>query len=75
MPQPTPPNLGVVVPSGRARQIIYGAYAVGALAVGGAAAYFLGTGDPLPDPVLGAQAVVAYLGIPIGALAAANTTS
>ena len=72
MTSASPPNLGAFVTSPRARKIIYGAYVVAAIAVGGTAAYFLGIAQPLPEQVVGAQAVIAYLGIPIGALALAN---
>jgi hypothetical protein len=71
----TTPDLGNVISSGKARKIIYGCYAGAAVVVGGVAAYFLGTGAPEPTAVLGALAVVAYLGIPIGGLALANTSS
>jgi hypothetical protein len=67
------PNLGNVITSGTIRKIVYGTYAVAALIVGGAAAYFLGIDQPIPELVTGAQAVVAYLAIPVGALALANT--
>ena len=68
------PDLGVIVRNPKARRIVYGAYAGAAFIVGGVAAYFLGIGEQLPTIVVGAQAVVAYAGIPIGALAVANTT-
>jgi hypothetical protein len=68
----TPPNLGNVIPNDRARRIIYGVYAAVAFIVGGTAAYFLGIQHPVPEIVVGAQAVVAYAGIAIGGLALAN---
>ncbi|WP_440708837.1 hypothetical protein [Herbiconiux sp. YIM B11900] len=71
----TPPNLGNVIPSGIIRQTIYGVYAGSAVVVGGIAAYFLGIGSVIPEGVTGAQAVIAYLAIPIGGLALANTGS
>lgn len=71
----TTPDLGAIIPSGAARKVIYGTYAVAAVVVGGAAAYFLGVGDPIPGVVVGAQAVIAYLAIPVGGLAAANTST
>jgi hypothetical protein len=71
----TPPNLGNIIPSGRVRKIIYGVYAGGAVAVGGVVAYFLGAGIPLTPEILGAQGVVAYVGIAVGGLALANTSS
>ncbi len=72
-PAPEQPNIGVVISNPTARKVVYGAYAVGALVVGGIAAYFLGIQHPIPEPVIGAQAVIAYLGIPIGGLALVNT--
>lgn len=75
MPENNTPNLGKVVTNPTARKIVYGIYAVGAVVVGGTAAYFLGIGWEIPAPVVGAQAVVAYLGIPVGALAVLNTPS
>jgi hypothetical protein len=74
-PGPGPGNLGNVVSNAVARRVIYGLYVVAAVVVGGIAAYFLGTGHPLPEGIVGAQAVIAYLGIPVGGLALANTTS
>ena len=68
------PNLGRVITNPTARKVVYGIYAVGAFVVGGVAAYYLGIGQPLPEVVVGAQAVAAYAGIGIGALAAANTS-
>ncbi len=67
------PNLGRVITNPTARRVVYGVYAVGAFVVGGVAAYFLGIGQPLPEVVVGAQAVAAYAGIGVGALAVANT--
>jgi len=69
----TPPNIGNVITNSTIRKAVYGTYATGALLIGGAAAYFLGIGESIPQVVIGAQAVVAYLAIPIGALALANT--
>ena len=72
-PAPTPPNLGTVVKNAKIRAGVYGTYAVSAIIVGGIAAYFLGIGHAIPEQVIGAQAVIAYLGIPVGGLALANT--
>lgn len=69
----TQPNLGNIISSPRIRKIIYAGYALAAIAVGGFVAYFLGVGSPIPELLVGLQAVVAYLGIPIGGLALANT--
>lgn len=67
------PNVGTVIKNPTARKVVYGVYAVGAVVVGGIAAYFLGVQIPIPEQVVGAQAVIAYLAIPIGGLALANT--
>jgi xanthine/uracil permease len=69
------PNIGSVITSGTIRKYVYGVYAVAALIVGGAAAYFLGIDVEIPQVVIGSQAVIAYLAIPVGALALANTSS
>lgn len=69
------PNLGTVIGSPRARKLVYGVYAVAAVIVGGVAAYFLGVQADMPEAVVGAQAVIAYLAIPVGGLALVNTTS
>lgn len=77
MSTPTPEQtpLGRVITNPTARKIVYGTYAVGAFVIGGVAAYFLGTGHALPEIVVGAQAVAAYAGIGIGALAVVNTSN
>lgn len=75
MSTPEQPNLGRVITSPTARKIVYGAYAAAAFVVGGIAAYFLGIGHALPEIVVGAQAVIAYAGIPVGGLALANTSN
>ena len=67
------PNLSTIITNTNIRKIIYAVYAVAALGVGGAAAYFLGIGESLPVLITGAQSVIAYLAIPIGALALVNT--
>lgn len=72
-PIPVPPSIGVIIASAVARKIVYSIYAVAAVIVGGAAAYFIGTGHQIPEIVVGSQAVVAYLAIPVGGLAVANT--
>lgn len=71
----TTPNLGNIITNDTARKSIYGVYAVTAFGVGGVSAYFLGVGQPIPEIIIGAQAVVAYAGIGIGGLALANTSS
>lgn len=63
-------NLGNVISNATARAVIYGAYVLGALVVGGVDVWF---GDADPSWVPQAQAVVAYLAIPVGGLAAINS--
>lgn len=70
-----PPNLGSIITSSTIRKAIYGTYAIavvviGAVQVAFAAAPELG-GQPVAVTV--ALAVAAYLGVPISALALANT--
>jgi hypothetical protein len=74
-PNQTNISLGTIVTSNTARKIIYGVYAVAAIAAGGAVAYYFGIGQALPTVVTGVQAVIAYLAIPVGGLALANTPS
>jgi len=71
----TTPNLGNIIASALIRKIVYGTYAVGSLVIGGIAIYDVTTFGSLPGWVGGAQAVVAYLAIPIGGLALANSPS
>lgn len=68
-----PPNLGNVIVNPSWRKIIYGIYVVAAVIIGGAGVYFPAVGEALPQIVVGAQAVIAYLAIPVGALALVNT--
>lgn len=68
-------ELGVIIRNGTARLYIYGTYAV-ALIVAGATHVGLAS-ISVHDPawLTAATAVLTYLGIPVGALAAANTTT
>lgn len=75
MTNTTPPNVGTFISNALARKIIYGTYAAAALIVGAVAVYFASIGLPVPDAVVGAQNVIAYLAIPIGGLALANVPS
>jgi peptidoglycan hydrolase-like protein with peptidoglycan-binding domain len=74
-PSQTNIAFGTIVTSNTARKIIYGVYAGIAVAAGGAVAYYFGISQPLPTVIVGVQAVIAYLAIPIGGLALANTPS
>ena len=70
-----PPNIGAVIKNPTARKWIYGVYAILAIAVGATAAGFLAVTTTLPTWLQITQAVIAYLAIPIGGLAAANTNT
>ena len=65
-------ELGNIITSSKVRRIVYGVFGCAAIAAGGVAAYFLGIGQHIPEQVVGAQAVIAYLGIPVSGLALAN---
>lgn len=71
----TPPNLGNIITSPTARKAIYGAYAIGVVAVGAAQVAFAAAPELGGQPtwLTVALAVAAYLGVPISALALANT--
>lgn len=71
----TPANLGVVIQNPTARKWIYGAYAILAIAVGATVAGFLAVTTTLPTWLEVSQAVIAYLAIPVGGLAAVNTNT
>lgn len=69
----TTPNLGSIIPSVLVRKIIYAGYVIASVAVGGVAVFDVASGvTELPAWLSGAQAVIAYLAIPIGTLALAN---
>jgi len=67
------PNLGSVISNATIRKIIYTVYVVALVVVGAAqvgyAALQLGT----PDWLTVSLSVLAYLGVPVGGLALANT--
>lgn len=70
---PTVNDLGVIITSARARKIIYGGYVLALVAAGGAQVAYADLGIAAPDWLSASVAVLAYLGIPVGGLAAANT--
>lgn len=72
---PTPNDLGVIVTSARARKIIYGVYVVALVVTGALQVAFAALDAGQPDWLVATLAVLAYLGIPIGGLAAANTAT
>ncbi len=67
-------NLGNIVKNATARAVIYGAYVIAALVVGGIQVGFSAIEAVQPDWVGAAQAVIAYLAIPVGGLAAINSS-
>lgn len=75
MSTPTPNDLGTVVSSAKARKAIYGIYVIGILVIGAIQVGFAAISAGQPDWLTVALAVGAYLGVPVGALAAANTTT
>lgn len=68
-----PPNLGNVITSARIRAAIYTVYVVAAIVVGAFPIAYAATSAPAPSWVAIATAVIAYLAIPVGGLAAVNT--
>lgn len=71
----TPPNLGIVVTNARARKIIYAAYIVLLVIAGAIQVAFAAIQAGQPVWLVAALAVLAYLGIPVGGLALANSPS
>jgi hypothetical protein len=72
---PTPNDLSRVVTNATARKAIYGVYVLALIAVGATSVGFAAIGGELPEPIVVTNAVLGYLGIPVGALALANTVS
>lgn len=76
MTTPTPNDLSKVITSARVRRIIYTVYVVGIIVLGALqVAYAALDGVATPDWLAVGLAVAAYLGIPVGTLAAINTTT
>lgn len=70
------PNLSSVIESTTARKTIYSIYGVVALIVAATTVGFAATQDAsIPEWLTIANAVVAFLGGPVGGLAVANTPS
>lgn len=70
---PTANDLGVIVTSARARKVIYGGYVLALIGAGAAQVAFADLGIAAPEWLSASLSVLAYLGIPVGGLAAANT--
>lgn len=75
MTTPTPNDLGAIVGSAQARKAIYGTYVIGIVILGATQVGFAAISAGQPDWLTVALAVAAYLGIPVGGLAAANTST
>lgn len=69
---PSITDIGVLVPSRKVRLTIYGLYVLALIAAGAAGVWFQSTPYVAPEWFGGVNAVLQYLGIPVGALAAAN---
>lgn len=70
---PTASDLGVIVKNAKVRAGIYGTYVVALIVAGGAQVAFAALEFGQPDILVAGLAVLAYLGIPVGTLAVANT--
>jgi len=66
-------SLGVIITNPLARKVIYSAFVIAGLALGGIQAWYGAAAGPEWFPQ--ALALYGYLGIPIGGLAIANTPS
>lgn len=75
MSTPTPNDLGKVIKSSKVRGIIYGTYIIGIVLLGAVQVAYAASVAGQPEWVGIAISVAAYLGAPIGALAAVNTTA
>jgi len=74
-PIPNATQLGVIVKNARARAVIYGTYVVALIAAGATQVGFASLEVTQPDWLVASLAVLAYLGIPVGTLAVANTNT
>lgn len=75
MSVPSANDLGKVVTSARARRVIYTVYVVAVLLLGAVQVAYAASYAGQPEWVDIATAVMLYLGVPVGGLAAANTSS
>jgi hypothetical protein len=71
----TPPTLGVVIKNPTMRKSIYGGYAIAMTVFGATQVGFASVSAAQPGWLTVALAILAYLGIPVGGLALANTSS
>jgi hypothetical protein len=77
MSNTTPANLGNIITNAAARRLIYGVYVIGVVLLGAFQVAFASVQSwgGQPDWLTAALAVAAYLGIPVGGLALANTSN
>lgn len=68
-------NLGSIISNDFARKVIYATYAVAVVVAGGLQVWFSSVDGIIPAWLDGALNVLAYLGVPIGGLALANTNN
>ncbi len=74
MSTPTPNDLGTVITSDKVRRIIYTVYVIGIVLLGAVQVAYAGALDGTPQWLTIANSVALYLGAPVGALAAVNTS-
>jgi hypothetical protein len=67
------PDLGTIITSARVRRWIYAAYVVLIIITGAVQVAFAALETGQPNWLVATLAVVAYLGVPVGGLAIANT--
>ncbi len=70
---PTANDLGVIITSARARKAIYGSYVLALVGAGATQVAYASLELSAPSWLVASVAVLAYLGIPVGGIAAANT--
>ena len=70
---PNPSHLGVIVKNAKARAVIYGSYVVAIIAAGAAQVGYASLEAAQPEWLTASLAILAYLGVPVGTLAVANT--
>lgn len=72
---PNSSDLGVIVKNAKARAYIYGAYVVAIIIAGATQVGFAAVEVSQPEWLTAGLAVLAYLGVPVGTLAVANTNT
>jgi hypothetical protein len=68
-------DLGKIITSATARKVIYSTYVILLVIVGAIQVAFAAVSSSQPAWLIGALAVMAYLGVPVGGLAIANTST